>query len=214
MFRALLFLGLALLMTVLGIVFCIATAKKKKSKRVLISILIFGLGILFFIMAFVSFLFRNYGVRKYDTYEEFEAATQIHWDYPEGAKNPRMVVDDRTLSKTMLLSFSMDEAYFNDFIFRTAAAYYAVETEPWISSVHYEDNEYYTLSVSEIDDVNSDYELDDFPYHLAFDEVIDDSVDDYTVLYYRPVNTGTSGYAVLINEDTNTVLEYYFAAAR
>lgn len=207
MAKVIIFLVLAMLMAVLGFVIGSAVSKKKKGLGVKIKKLFFRVGIVFLFMAFVAFLFRKAGVRTYDSFEEFQADTGVPWVYPESAMNTRMAVDNKLISITMLLSFSLDDAHLNDFICRMSAEYYTIEET-------YEENKYYNLSVSEIDDVNSGYTLDDFPYELSFDEVIDDSVDDYTVIYYSPVNFGTSGQAILYNKATNTVLEYYLANIR
>ena len=42
----------------------------------------------------------------------------------------------------------------------------------------------------------------------------DDSVEDYTVLYYHPVNSGITGIGRLYNKETNRVLEYYYGQIR
>ena len=66
----------------------------------------------------------------------------------------------------------------------------------------------------DIDGVNPDYNLDDFKHFLVFDAVIDDSVEDYMVLYYYPMLSGSKTKGILINPYTNRVLEFYYATIK
>ena len=48
----------------------------------------------------------------------------------------------------------------------------------------------------------------------SFEKLIDDEINTYTILYYRPKDTGTVSEGILVNEATRTFVIYYFGAAR
>ena len=58
------------------------------------------------------------------------------------------------------------------------------------------------------DAANIDYELNRFPVHLPFDKVIDDNINDYVIIVYSPVGTGTSGCGIIANPDTGRIVVY------
>lgn len=212
MFKVFLFLGLALLAAVLGIIFNIVL-KKKGKRRGLLKVATVILTIIFLFMALVAFIFRNAGITEYDDLEKFQEASYMIWDCPDNAENIRMAINNQLISKTMLISFNLDDDEMEEFIDEVILVKYK-HNDPSVTDSQATDNEYYDILVKDIDDVNVNYSLDDFPHSLAFDAVIDDSVEEYTVLYYYPVNSGHSGDAILYNKETNTVLEYHLSNAR
>lgn len=70
----------------------------------------------------------------------------------------------------------------------------------------------YGASVSEF--LNLEYSLGEFPRHLPFEKLVDDEINTYTILYYRPKDTGSVSEGILVNEATRTFVIYYFGAAR
>ncbi len=70
----------------------------------------------------------------------------------------------------------------------------------------------YGASVSEF--LELEYSLGEFPRYLPFEKLVDDEINTYTILYYRPMNTGTVSEGILVNEATRTFVTYYFGAAR
>ncbi len=70
----------------------------------------------------------------------------------------------------------------------------------------------YGASVSEF--VDLEYSLGNFPISMPFDKVIPDEVETYTILYYRPKDTGTRAEGILVNEATRRFVVFYLGAAR
>ena len=58
------------------------------------------------------------------------------------------------------------------------------------------------------DACSTEYELDDFPIHLAYDKVIDDDINDYDIILYNPVGTGSVGYGLVANPDTGRIVVF------
>lgn len=67
---------------------------------------------------------------------------------------------------------------------------------------------------SVIDFMDLEYSLGNFPRYMDFEAVVPDEIETYTVLYYRPFNTGTSCEGVLVNEATRRFVIFYCANAR
>ena len=147
----------------------------------------------------------------YDT-EEFNEETNSMLYTPEGANDLRMAVKDTFASKTMLCSYVLDDSGLSARIQKVTDEEYTRKNDDGSESVEFD--EYYSIKVADIDNVNSSYTLDDFPYNLVFDAVIDDYIGDYTVIYYYPANSGTHGWAILYNDKTNRVIEYYHATMK
>lgn len=70
----------------------------------------------------------------------------------------------------------------------------------------------YGSSVSEF--INLEYSLGKFPTFLSFEKLVDDEISTYTILYYRPKDTGSVSEGILVNEATRTFVVYYYGAAR
>lgn len=152
------------------------------------------------------------GLIKYDSFDDFQMNTKTEFYLPDGAEEQRMAINDKGFSKTYLLSFVLDDDELDSYISKFMHDKYGIsETDGAVEDI---DDIYYGHYVREINDLNATYTLDDFMFHLAFDAVIDDSVEEYKVLWYYPVNTGSRGEAILINYETNRVLQYYYGAIK
>lgn len=146
----------------------------------------------------------------YDDYNEFKAEFNgTEFELPDGAADLRMAIKDQGLAKTFLLSYVLDDEKMDEFVKNTVHDKYGI-TQPDEDI----DDEYFGILVKDIDGVNPDYNLDDFKHFLVFDAVIDDSVEDYMVLYYYPMLSGSKTKGILINPDTNRVLEFYYATIK
>ena len=146
----------------------------------------------------------------YDDYNEFKAEFNgTEFELPDGAADLRMAIKDQGLAKTFLLSYVLDDEKMDEFGKNTVQDKYGV-TQPDEDI----DDEYFGILVKDIDGVNPNYTSDDFKHFLVFDAVIDDSVEDYMVLYYYPTLTGSTTKGILINPDTNRVLEFYYATIK
>ena len=54
----------------------------------------------------------------------------------------------------------------------------------------------------------------DFPIGLPFEEVISDSIYDYTILRFSPMGTGSQEWGILVNEQTQRFVIYYAGQIR
>lgn len=70
----------------------------------------------------------------------------------------------------------------------------------------------YGASVSEFLDL--EYSLGNFPSDMPFEKVVPDEIETYTILYYRPIDTGTRAEGILVNEATRRFVVFYLGAAR
>lgn len=213
MYKVFIWLGLVILINILGIILNKRLSKmpestSRKWKRIAINIGRVFLTIVLLIIGFVAYLTRDVGTKSYDNFEDFQAESKQCLDCPEGARDLRMVINNRLVAKTYLLSYVLEDNELEALIAQTIQEKYTKTKSDGTSEIVYD--KYYGVKVREIDEIEANYELDDFPHNLAFDSVIDDSVEDYTVIYYYPTLVGTTNRALLYNKETNRVLEYYY----
>lgn len=64
------------------------------------------------------------------------------------------------------------------------------------------------------DYLNMKYDFDNFPIDIPFEQVIEDSIKDYTILYYKPMGVGYRGEGILVNEETKRFVVFYIAGLR
>jgi len=80
-------------------------------------------------------------------------------------------------------------------------------------SGHYQGfNNGYGASVK--DYIDLERASDSFPDGLPFSKVIADPIQDYTVLYFRPIGIGTVGNGIVVNEKTHRFVMYYYGGIR
>jgi len=185
---------------------------RKKGKSIMAKIGTVLLIIVVIFMGLTAYIMRNTGMKRYEDFEEFQAESIPYFELPERAEDLQMVIDNKLFSKTYIYSYVLNDKDLDELIESTIQEKYTKTNSDGSTKIEFD--EYYDVQVKDIDGINAKYTLDDFLYKLAFDEVIDDSVEDYTVLYYHPVNSGTTGIGRLYNKETNRVLEYYYGQIR
>lgn len=68
---------------------------------------------------------------------------------------------------------------------------------------------------AEVEDyLNLQYDFDNFPIEIPFEQVISDSIQDYTILYYKPSGVGYRGEGILVNEETKRFVVFYISGLR
>lgn len=180
----------------------------KVIKKAIVVLLI----LIFSVLGLTACKKSNMGLKQYDSFEEFQAESNIDFYIPEAAEDVRMAIDNKGLSKTFLLSYVLSDDELEAITEIITQEKYSTSQED--GTVEVVPDKYYGVQVKEIDGIDENYTLDDFPHNLAFDTVIDDSVEDYIVIYYYPMNSGSTSKAVLFNPVTNRVLEFYKANIR
>ena len=160
-------------------------------KKVLIPVV----GILCFVglILFGRFVLKI-GSRQYDSYEAFceEAFLRFSVDIPKEAEDCRFFYQNMGIGKRSLYAFSLNEKAYRELIEGLIAKYGS--------------SQWYLMKVR--DACNLEYELDNFPIHLAYDKVIDDDISDYDIILYDPVGTGTVGYGLVANPDTGRMVVF------
>lgn len=73
---------------------------------------------------------------------------------------------------------------------------------------------WYGMKVSDVNKDNPDYTLDEFPFGLPFERIIEDDINDYSILLYSPCGTGTRQFGVLCNDTEHRIVCYYAGQIR
>jgi len=162
-------------------------------------------------MGLAAYITRDVGITYYDDFEQYQAKCRYETYLPDRAEDVKMAIYNNLLSKTYFCSYVLEDDELNELIEKVIEEKYTRTDSAGNTEVIFD--EYYGVQVKDIDDLNS-YELDNFPHGLRFDAVINESVEDYYVLYYDPANTGTRSTALLYDKDTNRELDYYRATVR
>ncbi len=68
---------------------------------------------------------------------------------------------------------------------------------------------WYGMKVSDVNNDDPGYILDDFPFGLPFEKIIKDDIDDYSILLYSPTGTGTRCFGVLSNDMESRIVCFY-----
>lgn len=184
----------------------------KRNVVIIASVAIVIVILLLIIVVTEFMLMKNKGPKEYNDFGQFAADSYVGFELPSEATDVRMAIDEGLLSKTSFYSFTMEDEALNDYIEKTVEEKYTRRNDDGTCEVV--TDEYYNIRVKDIDGVNPDYSLDDFPHSLKFDSVINDSVEDYLVIYYYPTNSGSRCYGILYNDKTNRVIEFYQANAK
>lgn len=168
--------------------------------------------VLLIIAGVAVILMIDKGPKEYNDWGQFKADAFIEFDLPTDATDVRMAIDEGLLSRTMFYSFVLEDDALNDYIKKTVETKYACSNDDGTKEII--TDEYYDMLVKDIDGVYPDNEMDDFPHSLKFDSVIDDSAEDYRVLFYYPTGSGPRCYGVFYNDKTNKVFGFYHATVK
>lgn len=214
--KILIWVVLAIVVNALASVLTKKLKNNQKSAKEKIMIVLVNIGrvlltIVFVIMGLVAYITRNVGLKNYDDFEKFRAESNVDFYLPSGAEDVKTAIDNKLFARTYIYSYVLSDDELEDFIDKMIEEKYTIKNEDGTTEVEF--NKYYGIKVSEIDDVDP-YELDNFQHSLAFSSVIDDSIDDYIVIYYYPLNIGTTGKGIMYNKNTNRVVEYYYGQVR
>lgn len=145
---------------------------------------------------------------QYDTYEEFNEKSYngFELDIPEGATDQKFFYRNAGLGKYSVYAFTLEKDSYDRFI-GTLVEKYKLEGDPSSElNNKYGYPAWYMMKVKDATDL--EYELDEFPVNLHFENVIDDDIRDYDIIVYSPMGTGTSGRAITANPDTGRIVVY------
>ncbi len=67
---------------------------------------------------------------------------------------------------------------------------------------------------SVVDYMELEYELGRFPAYECLNEVMDDSLEDYTILEYNPQGTGSSTSGIILNEESRRFVIFCFGTIK
>ena len=73
---------------------------------------------------------------------------------------------------------------------------------------------WYGMKVSDVNKDNPDYILDEFPFGLPFEKIIEDDINDYSIILYSPTGTGSRQFGILCNDAEHRIVCYYAAQIR
>ena len=174
------------------------TGKSKAYIKSLIIIAVLGIG---------SHCLLHYGMglgfwkgKSIDVYinRTVQAVNMIH-ELPEGAQDFRFQCNSLGLGATSVVSFTLSDEDFDRFI-----SVYNVEYNE-----QEDPNSFVGKTVSETFDYHNDYgEYVGFP-KISFKYVIDDNIEDYTIMYYSEYRgAGMRIKAIAYSTDTGRVVVY------
>jgi len=163
-----------------------------------------------FIIAVIA-LYARFGLKvgtwKYDSFEELNSAhpVKIHVDIPVGATDQRAVYKGTGIGYSSIYSFTLNENQYQQFI-KDMYDEFDIGFDPDGAHPGHGYAEWYMMNI--VDAANIDNELDRFPVYLPFDEVIDENINDYVIIVYSPVGSGTIGCGIIANPDTGRIVVY------
>lgn len=173
----------------------------KWKKKIKLCIILVLMAVVFL---FVDNLRGN--TRKYQTLERYQkAGGNVLYEIPVNAGDCRFAIFRTIISKCYFYSFELDKDSFEKYVIELAEQHHVNK-----SGLGYD--EWYGKKVEDCYD--SKYTFDNFPTRLTFTSVIDDPIEDYEVVIYRPHGTGTHSYGVVINRNTYRVVVYELLTLR
>lgn len=179
----------------------------KKGLKVIIVLLIFI--VLFFIWVFAVYRFGSHTYSSIETYRKADG--EILFDIPDDADECRFTIAKYGFSRSYIYSFKLEPLSYNSYI-EEIIQFYNLEGE--IASeqdeldAKYGFRAWYGKKVSDCND--TDYTLNNFPVGLPFSKVIDDSINDYTVILYNPKGNGGRSYGIVTDEKDCRIVVYSF----
>ena len=180
------------------------------NKKILIPLIIIV------ILACFILLFRfgfKVGDWQYDSFSEFEkdAYIRIKADIPAGAVNQKFFYSNYLIGRRSIYAFTLDKESYDEFI-GSLVKRYELEGNPSDESNNNSYSEWYLKKVSEA--VNPQDPIYSFPTTLKFDKVIDDDINDYSIILFDSVGTGTSGGGIVANPNTGRIVVFNIGNVR
>lgn len=169
-------------------------------KKMKIIIVLMTLGILSLVWLFVVYRF---GTRTYSSLEEYrKAGGELSFDIPDDAVDCRFTIRKYGISRSYIYSFKLEPQSYHSYVEKLVQQYNltgGIASEQDELDAKYGYRAWYGKKVADCYD--TDYTPNDFPVELPFANVIDDSINNYTVIVYDP--KGVSGFSYGIVTDEN-----------
>ncbi|MBP5361867.1 MAG: hypothetical protein J6Y71_02395 [Ruminococcus sp.] len=146
--------------------------------------------------------------RQYDSFEEFRKKAYISFyvDVPENAEDIRYYSYDIVLGKYSIYAFTPDDQEYSKLL-KEMTEKYDLEGKTEDKTGY---RKWYLMKVRDANDPQ--YILDDFPTHLPFDKVIDDDINDYDIIVYSPMGSGSRSHGMVVKPDTRRVVVFNYGA--
>lgn len=140
---------------------------------------------------------------------EFEGQYQNYlvYDIPNELNEFRSVNKNGLFMKYYMYSFVLNEESYNAYkeaVLREYSVDISNEEQLAYGYAHW-----YGMKVSDVNKDNPDYILDEFPFGLPFEKIIEDDINDYSIILFSPVGTGTRQFGVLCNDAEHRIVCYY-----
>lgn len=136
----------------------------------------------------------------------------LAYDIPNEADELCFAYKKGLFMKCRLYAFVLEEeSYiaFKDGVLEKYSVDFSDESQLAYGYAHW-----YGMKVSAVDTDDPDYPLDDFPFGLPFEKIIEDDISDYSILLYSPSGTGSSQFGVLCDDAEHKIVCYYAVQAR
>lgn len=140
---------------------------------------------------------------------EFESQYQKYlvYDIPNEANELCFVNKNGLFMKYYCYSFVLDAESYNAYKEAVLKEYSVDILDEEQLAYGYE--HWYGMKVSDVNKDNPDYNLDDFPFGLPFERIIEEDINDYSILLYSPRGTGTRQFGVLSNDTEHRIVCFY-----
>ena len=147
------------------------------------------------------------GTWKYDSFYELNSAhpVKIKVSIPAGATDHKALYKGTGIGYSSFYAFTLSQDEYQKFV-KDIYKEYDIGDDPDGSNPGHGYAKWYLMKVR--DAANIGDELDRFPVYLPFDKVIDDDINDYDIIVYSPVDTGTSGCGIVGNPNTGRIVVY------
>ena len=176
-----------------------------KKKTLIAIIVVVSLLVLFVLFCRFGLKIGNW---QYDSYNEFSKNSYSRFSIviPDGATDQRFFYRNILLSRYSICAFTLDKDSYDAYMDELVKEYRLEGDAEDELFNKYSYPKWYKMKVR--DAANIDYELDRFPTHLLFEKVIDDDINDYDIIVYDPVGTGTFECGIVAKPDTGRVVVY------
>lgn len=177
---------------------------------------LFALLLILFAFFAVVFCFGRFvlgfGGFSYDSFDEMASGTNFYYyvDPPESAYDCKFYKNNIAISKYCIYAFSLPEEDYDALIDDLIKEYHLEEEETEENIGTQEYRKWYLTKVR--DAKNPDYELDDFPFSLEFDKVIDDDIKDYDIILNKPQGCGSSSSGLVVNPSEHRIVCFNYAS--
>ena len=180
--------------------------EKNKKKRSSIIIWIIGLCLL---LAGILWVLYSTRLRVGNDRAEFEGQYRNYLvcDIPKELDEFRCVNKNGLFMKYYMYSFVLNEESYNAYK-EAVLTKYSVDISDE-EQLAYGYAHWYGMKVSDVNKDNPDYILDEFPFGLPFEKIIEDDINEYSIILFSPVGTGSRQFGVLCNDKEHRIVCYY-----